>query len=365
MVFTSIRIVLSEFLGSWLYLTLGGLGSLHQPYIPALTWGAALTVGSLLGGQASHLNPAVTLGMSASGHSKLSSLPGRFIGQFSGALVAGITLVGIAPSTTVHSMVVDLNITNMEWAEPWFTIPTLGSTVYSDILIFTIAAVMFQLVFCASSGTALYHGISLATIITVLGPGIGAGLNPAREVMGRLVVSFYHWNWDVFMFYDVWVWIPIAGSFSGCLTGVFVYWLAVEAPKQFESKEKLKQSKQKAHSEIPYTIVNHEIDHFTVALNEKPITDKPAQNVSNFNKSPPQQLKNYLEDKISPTVVKKFCKKNQISMPELEHYLARYKAVHVDQLDLGNGVTVRVGDGDGVTVGVSHAVGDGDPEDRK
>jgi len=343
--------MLSEFLGTWLYLTIGGLGTLNQPYIPALTWGAALTVGSLLGGSSSHLNPAVTLGMSASGQSPLSSLPGRFIGQFSGALVAGITLVGIAPANTVHSMVTDVNITNMEWAEPWFTVPAYGSTVYSDILTFTIAAVMFQLVFCSSSGSAFYHGISLATIITVLGPSIGAGLNPAREVMGRMVVSFYHWNWDVFMFYDVWAWIPLAWSFSGCLTGALLYWLAIVVPKHLETKKKMKKYRNKDENEIPYTIDkdDHELENLTVVVNEKLITEKPPAPpaMPNFNKSPPQQLKNYLDDKeVSPTAIKKFCKKNQISTPELEHYLARYRAVPVDKLDLGNGVTVRVSDAD-------------------
>jgi len=339
--------MLSEFLGTWLYLSLGGLGTLNQPYFPSVTWGAAITVGSLLGGPSSHLNPAVTLGMSASGQSSLSSLPARCIGQFSGSLVAGITLVGIAHPPTVHSMRTDLNMTNLEWAEPWFTVPAYGSTMYADILTFTLAAVIFQLVFSASSGSALYHGISLATIITVMGPSIGAGLNPAREIMGRLVVCFYHWNWDVFLFYDVWAWIPLVWSFSGCLTGALIYWLAVEIPKHFETKKNMKKKKNKDEYEIPYTIDTD--DNELVVLSEKPKTTKPPSPpaIPNFNKSPPQQLKNYFDDKeVSPTAIKKFCKKNQISTPELEHYLARYRAVPIDQLDLGHGVTVRVCDVD-------------------
>jgi len=343
--------MLLEFLGTWLYLTLGGLGTLNQPYLPALTWGAALTLGALLGGQSSHLNPAVTLGMTASGQSPLSSLPGRFIGQFSGALVAGITLFGIAPSFTVHDMVVDVNNTNMDWAEPWFTVPEYGSTMYIDILTFTIAAVMFQMVFCSSSGSALYHGISLATIITIFGPSFGAGLNPAREVMGRLVVSFHHWNWGVFMLYDVWAWIPLAWSFSGCLTGALVYWLCVEVPKHVDTRKKEKTNHMPKEYEIPYTIDHddHEVENLTVVMSEKPLTQKPpaAPAMPNFDKSPPQQLKTYFDEKeTSPTAIKKFCKKNQISTPELEHYLARYKAVPVDHMDLGNGVTVTVKDVD-------------------
>jgi len=339
---SSVRFILSEFLGTWLYLTLGGLGTLNQPYIPALTWGAALTVGSLLGGQTSHLNPAVTLGMSASGQSPLSSLPGRFIGQFSGALVAGVTLVGIAPSSMVHGMVADVNNTNMDWAEPWFTVPDYGSSIYNDIITFTVVAVMFQLMFCASSGSALYHGISLATIITVFGPTFGAGLNPAREVIGRLVVSFYHRNWDVFMLYDVWAWIPLAWSFSGCLTGALVYWLCIEVPKHLEAKKKAKQDLKSAYS------INSD-DNVSVILNEKLVPEKPptTPTIPNFNKSPPQQLKLYLDDQdVTPNTIKKFCKKNQISTPELERYLARYKAVPVDRLDLGNGVTVKITEAD-------------------
>jgi len=345
---TSIRLMLLECLGTWLYLTLGGLGSLSQPYMPALTWGAALTVGSLLGGQSSHLNPAVTLGMSASGLSSLTSLPGRFLGQFCGGLLSGITVYGIGPPIMVGRMVGDVNNTNLDWAEPWFTVPAYGSTMYIDILSFTIAAVMFQLVFCASSGSALYHGISLATIITVFGPSFGAGLNPAREVMGRLVVSFFHWNWDVFMLYDVWAWIPLAWSFSGCLSGALVYWLAVEVPKHCDTKQKT-QNKEDEY-EIPYSIdhEDNEVENLTVVMDEKPLSNKkpptpPA--MPNFDRSPPQQLKSYFESKdTSPTAIKKFCKKNQISTPELEHYLARYRAVPVDRMDMGNGVTVTITD---------------------
>ena len=51
-------------------------------------------------------------------------------------------------------------------------------------------------------------------------------------------MSFYHWDWDVFMFYDVWAWIPLAWSFSGCLTGALIYWLVIEVPKHLETKKK-------------------------------------------------------------------------------------------------------------------------------
>ena len=340
---SSVRHLLTECLGTWLYLSLGGLGTLSQPYLPAITWGASLTVGSLLGGQSSHLNPAVTIGMSASGLSSITSLPSRIVGQLCGALLSAITVYGIAPHPVISKMVADVNMTNIDWAEPWFTVPVYGSTMYHDILSFTIAAIMFQLVFCASSGSALYHGISLATIITVFGPGFGAGLNPAREVMGRLVVSYFHWNWGVFMLYDVWAWIPLVWSFSGCLTGGLIYWICIKVPKHFDTKKKAANYDKKVDN-----VVKDET--LSMILNEKLAVEKPQTTPISrrVNETPSEQLNAYLDDReVTPNTIKKFCKKNQISTPDLERYLERYKAVPVDHLDLGNGVTVKVTSRDG------------------
>jgi len=340
---TSVRLMLLECLGTWLYLSLGGLGTLSQPYIPAITWGASLTVGSLLGGQSSHLNPAVTIGMSASGLSSVTSLPCRIVGQLCGGLLAGITVYGVAAPTIIDKMVTDVNNADTDWAEPWFTLPDYGSTMFTDILTFTIAAIMFQLVFCASSGSALYHGISLATIITVFGPSYGAGLNPAREVMGRLVVSYFHNNWGVFMMHHAWAWIPLAWSFSGCLTGGLIYWICIKVPKHFDANKKGGDSDKKADIVVDEETVS-------MILNERLVVETPKTTPISrrINETPSEQLNAYLDNReVTPNTMKKFCKKNQISTPELEHYLERYKAVPVDHLDLGNGVTVKVVSRDG------------------
>jgi len=246
---TSTRMLFSEFLGTWLYLTLGGLGTLHTPYLPALTWAVALTGGSLLGGHDAHLNPAVTLGLTAAGRSKLSSLPSRLVGQFLGAYVAGMTLVGVAPINVVERMVGDTNHTALDWAEPWLTLPQYGATLYLDILTFTIAAIIFQLLISSCEGSALYQGISLGAVILIMGPEIGAGLNPAREIMGRLVVSFYHWNWNIFLYYDIWAWIPLVWSISGCITASLIHWLLIEVPGNVEKNKKKEKEKKMEEGE--------------------------------------------------------------------------------------------------------------------
>jgi len=313
-----------------MYLCLGGLGTLHHPYFPSITWGAALTLGTLLGGQSSHLNPALSLGMTASGFSTFSSLPARIVGQCGGALLAAITLLGVAPGPTVHLMMDNKNNTELLWAEPWFTLPTDDSTVYFDILNFTVASVILQMIFCASAGSALYHGISLATIITIFGPSVGAGLNPAREVFGRLVVSFYHWNWDIFFYHEAWIWIPIAWSFGGCLSGALIYWLAVEIPKHCEKKSsnELKRNN---------SIDKADPEGFGLVDDSKSLSKNKSH----------EQLQAYFESKdLTPQTIKKFCKKNKISTPELQRYLAIYQEVPSDKIDLGNGVTVKVAEAD-------------------
>ena len=153
------------------------------------------------------------------------------------------------------------------------------------------------------------------------------------------------------MFYDVWAWIPLVWSFSGCLTGALVYWLFIEVPKHLETKKKLEKENDNGEFKQSSDINDNdiEIERLSMILNEKLVNEQPPKTpkIPNFNRSPPQQLKTFLADEhVSPTTIKKFCKKNQISAPELEHYLARYRAVPADYLDLGNGVTVKVTDAD-------------------
>ena len=88
----------------------------------------------------------------------------------------------------------------------------------------------------------------------------------------------------------------------------------------------------------------------SMILNERLVVEKPQTTPISrrMNETPSEQLNAYLDDReVTPNTIKKFCKKNQISTPDLERYLERYKAVPVDHLDLGNGVTVKVTSRDG------------------
>jgi len=347
---TSTRLLLVEFLGTWIYLTLGGLGTLRTPYLPSVTWGVSLTAGYLLGGQESHLNPAVTLGLTAAGRSKLSALPGRLVGQFLGGYVAGMTLVGIAPVGVVERMIGDTNHTSLDWAEPWLTLPSYGSTMYLDILTFTLAAIMFQLLTCSCDGSALYQGISLAAVILMLGPEKGAGLNPAREIMGRLVVAFYHWNWDIFFYYDAWAWIPLVWSCAGCVTASLIHWILVLVPKQIH------ESRREAKKNI-FRDEESSVGEVTCLMQEKPPSaakltyvvppvppPQPTYETSSASSTPPQLRTLFREKPTRNSAIQRYCKKNNISTTELDRYLERYQSVNLDKVDVGNGVTVKIND---------------------
>ena len=78
-----------------------------------------------------------------------------------------------------------------------------------------------------------------------MGEDIGLGLNPAREVASRLVLSGFTGSWKVsldfyrdydrncnffqsFLESEGWVWVPVTWSFAGALIGALLFWLLLE-----------------------------------------------------------------------------------------------------------------------------------------
>ena len=138
-----------------------------------------------------------------------------------------------------------------------------------------------------------------------MGDDIGLGLNPAREVASRLVVSGFTGSWEVlcrswhlqsfkhkfeflssqsFLESNGWVWIPVSWSFAGALIGALLFWLLLEVttnyhqlslnrwivqiPRQCESQD-LEEKTRKAAEEEEETLI-------PVLITEKPVsTSKP------------------------------------------------------------------------------------------
>lgn len=308
-----LRLLLSELVGTWLYLSLGGLTTSPSP----ITWGLSLTAGSLLS-PACHLNPAVSVGMVASSQASLSSLPARVLGQIAGALLASLSIL----HTSLFLYRVEPG------PESLFTPPPALPHFYTYLVTVVMAALVFQLLFCGSRGSPLYQGLSLATVLELLCGEVGAALNPVREVLGRLVMAHYRQSWQVFETAGAWVWVPVTGTFSGCLTGALIYWIFIQIPHQLEERSSRKTS--------PLSLDGRgeELDKFTLHMDEKRPPPPPPP-------PPPPKL--------SPATTSLFFparngskSKDQTRASQISKHLERYEAVSMDKLDLGHGVTVTV-----------------------
>jgi len=219
-----VRIFLAELLGTCVFLSLGSLG----PSPASITWGASLTLSSVMAGPKAHLNPALSLGMVAGQQASLSSLPARVLGQFTGAFLSALALF--------HTSSDLISSTNSSSPfSPILTPPPPSPQVYSNILTFTLGALLFSLLYCGSRGTPVYQGLSLSMVIHIVGDTVGPGLNPAREVASRIVLLIFSQEWKAFLESDGWVWIPVTWTFSGCLMGSLIFWIFIEIPKQLES----------------------------------------------------------------------------------------------------------------------------------
>jgi len=343
---SSLRKLLSEFLGTWMYLTLGGLGILTSPFLPPVTWAVSLVAGSLAGGDGAHLSPSVSIGLTVIGKSSWWSLPGCLAGQFLGSFVAGMTLVGIGPVDAVTRMSLATSNTSSLLTEPWFYGPVAGEGVYREILTLFLAALIFQLLICASSGSALYQGLALGTLIHAMGKHKGGALNPARQLMGRLLVSIYHQSFHVFTENDFWFWKPVVWSLAGSVCASLLYWLFIQVPLSLETS-KTRDSKlegEDVQSEISSLL--EEKSQSIVQLSPTTRKSRDSSHSNHASATPgdtPLQLRALFREKPSrSSSILRYCKRNNISSDDLKKYLERYDSVRLDKLDLGNGVTVNV-----------------------
>ena len=136
----------------------------------------------------------------------MSTLPARILGQLVGASLSAIALIhtspsllGIDPSASSSSLF------------PLLTPPPASINFYNSILQFTLASLLLSVLICASRGSSIYQakynirslqqppfqGLSLGLVVHNMGEDIGLGLNPAREVASRLVLSGFTGSWKV------------------------------------------------------------------------------------------------------------------------------------------------------------------------
>ena len=191
--------LIAEFIGTLLFVFTGvmacNLGAQHGLIVVAIAHGLALSImitatAAISGG---HLNPAVTLGFLVTGKIKPVAAVAYIIAQLAGAVVASLLAMAIyngqlgAPgATTDGSTAVFIGVPNFHGNV------TLGAAFLAELI------GTFALTF-AVWGTAVDPrapkiggfgvGLTLAAIITAIGPLTGSSINPARSFGPTIIAA--------------------------------------------------------------------------------------------------------------------------------------------------------------------------------
>jgi glycerol uptake facilitator protein len=209
-----------------------------------LAWGIGVTLAIYLTRHLScaHLNPAVSLSMVVGGRMSLRKLPVYFVGQFAGAIVAGMTVYLLfAPSIAAYENTqgiirgaAESVKTAMMFGEYY---PNPGSSAVVSLPLamgaeafgtFLLVLMIFALTEGCNLGrpddaiAPLFIGLTVTSIICLIAPLTQAGLNPARDLGPRLVAWFAGWGEAAFPdrvggFFHVYVLSPLLGGITASL----------------------------------------------------------------------------------------------------------------------------------------------------
>lgn len=240
-----------EFIGETIgtfVLTLFGCGSVavavlfnaHQGLMQiALAWGTGVMLAIYLTRHLScaHLNPAVSVAMVICRRMRPKKLPLYLLGQFVGAVLAGLTLYllfssSIAAYESSHGIIrgtAESIKTAMMFGE-YYPNPGMSAAVSLPLAVAAEAFGTFLLVlmiFALTEGcnvgrpddalAPVFIGLTVTSIICLLAPLTMAGLNPARDLGPRLIAWLMGWGAAAFPdrvggFFLVYVLGPLVGS---------------------------------------------------------------------------------------------------------------------------------------------------------
>ncbi|MDH5607900.1 MAG: aquaporin family protein [Cyclobacteriaceae bacterium] len=190
----------------------------------SLAWGLGVTMGIYAVGRISgaHLNPAVTIGLAASGDFPVNKIPGYLLAQFFGAF-AGASLVWL--HYLPHWGKTDNPAGKLGIFSTGPAIDNRMANLLSEIIgTFTLLFVI-QLI-GANEFTQGLNPMAVGALIVAIGLSLGGttgyAINPARDLGPR----FAHFllpirgkgtsNWH-------YAWIPLAGPLLGGLQGALTY----------------------------------------------------------------------------------------------------------------------------------------------
>jgi glycerol uptake facilitator protein len=192
-------------------ITMAGLGMIGLAFgviIAALVYAFAEVSGC-------HINPAVTLGLAATGHFPWKAVPGYMIAQFLGGITGAFAIV-----TLFGSEVARLNISGApiisKSISPWQAFAT--EAIGTFILVFIVFAFVVEPK-ARKEWAGLIIGLLVAGEIIVFGALTYCAINPARA-FGPMLVQAWLGGPNLLLNN---FWVYILGDFGGGLLGAFAY----------------------------------------------------------------------------------------------------------------------------------------------
>ena len=191
----------------------------------ALGLGLALFAGISIAGKVSggHYNPAVTVGLAAARHFAWADVPGYLVGQVVGAVIGALAILlvfGTAGAQVAGlgapSLAPDVSIGQ------GLLIEGLGTA----ILVLAIMATAVD-TRAAAGWAPLTIGLTLTSLILLLGSTTGGSVNPARAFGPDLVATFFGYpvNWVAFVV------SYLIGPLLGGVLGAFAYATLAALPR--------------------------------------------------------------------------------------------------------------------------------------
>ncbi|OTF77264.1 hypothetical protein BLA29_005539 [Euroglyphus maynei] len=239
-----VREFLAEFLGTLTFVCLGcsanavlvvsrsaGFSFVTAP----LSWGLALTVAIYVCGGVSggHCNPAVSLGLASIQKFHWRKLLHYFLGQYLGAFVGSLLTLA------VYNQTIDNLPDEFTW--PIFgTKPIDGINAGSAFLDQTVSTMFFVMIICSltdennpmkpSPGLLplMIGFVNFGSMTASFGYNCGGPMNPARDIMPRLMTTITGWKSAPFSYNDYnYFWIPFIACHLGGIIGCWLYRLMI------------------------------------------------------------------------------------------------------------------------------------------
>jgi MIP family channel proteins len=215
----------------------GGLGSTLSIH---LSWGLAVTMGIYVaaGVSGAHLNPAVTLALTALRGFPWRKVPAyvaaQTVGAFAGAAVTFLTYreAFAAYDGGTRQVAGPLATAGIfaTYPQPFLSAFPGGfvdQVVGTALLMIGVFAIADRRNAGPAAGGPALVGALVAVIGMAFGFNAGYAINPARDLGPRLFTFLAGWGGDVFRAGNGWWWVPVVAPCLGGVLGGFLYDLFV------------------------------------------------------------------------------------------------------------------------------------------